>query len=280
VEQRPVVDPALAGEMTQLREAMTRAEARSAAVEEQQLALRAALDAFASADGGDWALAEAAYLQRLAAQSLLMSREPGSALALLEASDVILASRQDPALHEARAQLARDAAALRALQGFDVEGLYLRLAALAAATGTLIFAESRLPPAVPATASTATPTEEGVAGMWQRLTELLSRLVVVRHDAPEIKPLLPLADEQLLRMNLRLALEQAKLALLAAEPTVYAGALGDAQALVRAHFGAAPAPNRAFLEELSRLAAEPVAPSLPDISGSLRVLRAAMRHPG
>jgi uroporphyrin-3 C-methyltransferase len=276
-EVRPAADPALAAGIAELREAMARAEARSTAIEQQQQALREALEAFGSADGGEWALAEAEYLQRLAGQTVLMGREPGSALALLEASDAILAARDDPALHEARAQLARDAAALRAVQGFDVEGLYLRLAALGAATGTLVFAERRLPRDEPAA---VTPAGEGAGGAWQRLQALLSRLVVVSHDAPAIRPLPALADEQLLRMNLRLALEQAKLALLAAEPAVYAGALGDAEALVRAHFGAAPAPNRAFLEELSRLAAEPVAPALPDISGSLRALRAATRHPG
>lgn len=272
---RPAVDPALAAGIAELREAMARAEARATALEQQQQALRADLEAFGSTDGGEWALAEAEYLQRLAGNTVLMGREPRSALALLEASDAILAARDDPALHEARAQLARDAAALRAVQDFDVEGLYLRLAALGAATGTLVFAERHLPRDEPAEVP-----PPGEAGAWQRLQALLSRLVVVSHDAPAIRPLPALADEQLLRMNLRLALEQAKLALLAAEPAVYAGALGDAEALVRTHFGTGPAPNRAFLEELSRLAAEPVAPALPDISGSLRMLRAATRHPG
>lgn len=273
----PGVDPQV---VDALREANAALAARLATLEQSRAAdantaqaLREAVEAVAAAvREKDRGLTEAEYLQRLAAQSLLMGHEVRGALALLEASDEILRERDDPALHAARERLAEDITALRALAGFDREGLYLRLAALAAAVPALTTTEPRIggEPAAPA-AEDAAPEP----GIGSRVLALLEPYVSVRRDAPPVAPLLPLAEEQLLRLDIRLAIEQAKLALLAAESKAYAGALADAESLVRTHFGAGPSANRAFLQELARLASERVAPELPDLSDSLRALREA-----
>ena len=243
-------------------------DARVATLEESQ---RASIEAStARREAPDTRLAEAEYLQRMAAQSLLMGREVRGAIALLEASDAILRERDDPALHEARARLANDLAALRAVAVFDVEGDWLRLSALATAVPTLLLSDRHLPAAEPAIANETSP------GDWaSRAMSLLERFVVIRRDAPSARPLPALVDERMLRMGVRLALEQAKLALLSAEQKPYADALADASALVREHFDPSAAVNRAFVDELSRLAGEQIAPPLPDLSGSLRALREA-----
>ena len=270
----PAVDPRT---VEALGEADTALLARVVALEESRAAqaqaaqsLRESLDALSAAQREkDRGLTEAEYLQRLAAQSLLMGHEVRGALELLEASDQILRQRDDPALHGARERLAEDIAALRAVAGFDREGLYLRLAALGAAVPSLATA----PPRIERQPDPQAPTQE--QGIAARLLDLLEPYVSVRHDAPAAAPMLPLAEEQLLRLNIRLAIEQAKLALLAAESKAYTSALADAESLASAHFGSGPGANRAFLEELARLAAQPVAPELPDLSDSLRALREA-----
>jgi uroporphyrin-3 C-methyltransferase len=249
------------------RAAIDALAARASALEEAQRALQASV---AERTGADTRIAEAEYLLRLAAQSLLMGREVRGAIALLEASDGILRELDDPVLHEARAVLARDLGALRTVAAVDVEGTWLRLATLSAGVQGLVLAERRTPGG-----DTARAAPAGSAGWIDRALALLERFVVIRRDAAPVAPLPEAVDEQMLRTSVRLALEQAKLALLAAEPAAYAGALDDAARLVRGRFDPAAAANRAFLEELARLAGEQIAPSLPDLSGALRALREA-----
>lgn len=278
----PGVDPAA---FEALREANAALVARLATLEESRASdakaaqsLRESVQAIAAAAREkDRALTEAEYLQRLAAQSLLMGHEVRGALGLLEASDAILRERDDPALHTARERLAQDIAALRAVAGFDREGLYLRLAALGASVAGLATAERRVEAPLP---ENSTGQAAGETGLGERLLALLSPYVSVRRDAPPVVPLLPPAEEQIVRLNIRLAIEQAKLALLAAESQAYVGALAEAESLVSTHFGTGPGANKAFLQELTRLSGESIAPGLPDLADSLRALREAASAAG
>jgi uroporphyrin-3 C-methyltransferase len=280
----PGVDPQA---FDALRDANTGLVTRISALEEYRAAdaqaaksLRESVESIAAAAREkDRALTEAEYLQRLAAQSLLMGHEVRGALGLLEASDAILRERDDPALHLARERLAEDIAALRAVAGFDREGLYLRLAALGASIPGLSTAERRVVPDSPAPAAEQAAGESG-SGIGERVLALLAPYVQVRRDAETVAPLLPLAEEQLVRLSIRLAIEQAKLALLAAESKAYIGALAEAGGLVRAHFGDGPGANKAFLQEVARLSGERVAPELPDLADSLRALREASAMAG
>jgi len=237
---------------------------------EQGSALRLAFDALGSNDRRDWALAEAEYLERLAIQNLMLGREVGGAMALLQSADTILRDLDEPGLHEARAALARDLASLRAVADFDVEGIYLRLSALTAQVPGLLLSERSRTAA--ASAAVVAQTREP-AGWSERAMATLDRFVVVRRRAQSTEPLLPVGEEQQLRLALQLAMEQAKLGLLAGEPSVYRGALAEADKWVSGYFAFEPSFNRAFLAELRELQAIDVAPQLPDISNSLRALR-------
>ena len=266
-------DPRLAEALRGLEQGearMTGLDLRVDALGADTAALRERLAAITVADRRDWALAEAEYLERLASQSLLMGREVRGALALLGAADGILRDLDDPALHASRAALATDIASLRAVAEFDVEGLYLRLAALVEQVPALALMERSRAEAFGGDAA-AEPAAAG--SWWSRITAVLGRYVVVRQRNESIKPLLPLAEEGYLHMNLRLGLEQAKLALLAAEPAIYRGALHQVQQFAGAYLSPTAVANRAFLDEVTALAAMDVAPALPDISGSLRALR-------
>jgi len=273
---RPVEWPgaqAMEAALAQSRQSAEAATARIATLESAQQELRSATDATArELRSTRQDLSEAEYLLRLASQSLLMGRDARGALELLESADAILRQREDPAFHEARARLAEDIAALRALAGFDVEGLYLRLSALGAGIPAVAFSEPHLPTGAEAPEA---ETPSSVQSWTDRAEALLARYIAIRHDAPAATPLPTPDEEAALRANLRLLLEQAKLGLLAGEQKVYAGALADAQELLRARFGSEPAANRSFLEEAARLGAQSVAPQMPDLADSLAALRAA-----
>ena len=78
----------------------------------------------------DWRLAEAQYLLRLANQRVLMEQRPEGALSMLRTADKVLAELDDVSLYGLRQSLAQDIAKLEAVPKLDVEGTYLRLAAL------------------------------------------------------------------------------------------------------------------------------------------------------
>lgn len=281
VRARPVEWPGAAAVQRGLadaKQALDAAAARDTALEAAQHELRGALDAtIRELRSSRQDLSEAEHLLRLASQSLLMGRDARGALELLEASDAILRQRDDPAFHLTRARLAEDIAALRSVAGFDVEGLYLRLSALTATIPAVTFAEPRLPQPDAASAPGVTPAVED----WlDRAGALLSRYIAIRHDAPEAVPLPTAGEEETLRANLRLLLEQAKLGLLAGEQKVYAGALTDAQELLRTRFGTEPAANRSFLDEAERLGGQIITPQMPDLADSLAALRAAAQSGG
>lgn len=273
---RPVEWPgaaALEGRLAESRQALDAAGARVAALEAAQQTLRIDIDTVTrELRSTRQDLSEAEYLLRLASQGLLMRRDVRGALELLEAADTILRQREDPVFHEARARLAEDIAALRGMAGFDVEGLYLRLSALSATLPSITFTEPRLPEVKPAAGDGASPAD----GDWlARAEAFIARFISIRRDAPAVTPLPTAGEEAALRANLRLLLEQAKLGLLSGEQKVYAGALADAQELLRARFGSEPAANRNFLEDAARLAGEDIAPRMPDLADALSALRAA-----
>jgi uroporphyrin-3 C-methyltransferase len=85
---------------------------------------------FSGNDRETWLLAETGHLLRLANQRLVMAGDPVAAQALLHGADAVLRDLNDPSLHAVRAAVAADVAALRAIPKVDVEGIYLRLAAL------------------------------------------------------------------------------------------------------------------------------------------------------
>lgn len=261
-------------DMEQTRARIGGVDARIGMLESQVETQERRITGLGATDRRDWLLAQAEYLERLANQSLLMGREARSALDLLRSADEVLAQLDDPSLYAARVALGRDIAALREIAGFDVEGVYVRLASLADRVAALSLLQRSLPPAFGGGSSTA-PAAQGPA-WWAHISALLQRLVVVRHRHESVRPLLPLAEENQLRMMLRLGLEQAKLALLAGEARIYRDALTEVRDLAADSLARDAGSTRAFIGELESLAAIDIVPELPDISASLHALRAVL----
>ena len=111
------------GELSRLSKSL---ESLKAQLAKQQ----ATLARFSGAERENWLLAETRHLLRLANQRLVMGADPVAAEALLKSADTVLRGVDDPSLHVVRAAIAKEIAALRALPKVDLEGIYLRLAAL------------------------------------------------------------------------------------------------------------------------------------------------------
>ena len=255
-------------ETSELTERLDAREATLAALQDE-------LGRFSASDRNSWLLAEAGHLLRLANQRLVMAQDPVASLALLQSADAVLLEIDDPRLHEVRAALAADIAALKAVPKVDVEGIYLRLSALVEQAGNLvIFQLPRQPERV-----RPEPAENWQGRLRQgyeaALAKLSDYLIIRRRDVP-VQSLMDPQWEGLVRQNLRMLLEQAQVALLSGNQTLYTASLERAQHWVGQFLESDEAAALAVSEELDELAALTIGVPQPDISRSLQAMDVAI----
>ena len=227
----------------------------------------------------DWMLAEAKYLMRLANQRLLMERGTTGAQALLESADNILMAIDAVDLFVVRDALAKDIMALKLAPTIDREGIYLQLLAL-------IDAVEKLPPVPPAAAqpSAALPTdtvesrsvEEAIGLSWSSrffasLKDTfadLGQFIKIRHHDEPPEPLLSDEYQANLIYNLRLMFEQAQLALLREQSTIYWQSLEQAKQWLDKYYVHYPE-KTVLVEQINSLQEQSITQVLPDIWSSL-----------
>ena len=217
--------------------------------EQQLTTLRTELARFSAHDRDSWLLAEAEYLLRLANQRLIMAGDTVAAQALLASADAVLRELDDVSLHPVRAAVASDLAAVRAVPEVDVEGIYLRLSALAEQAGNLVifeFPEREDQPRGTAAEDWQARLQQGYA---EALVKLSDYVIIRRRDVP-MQALMDPQWEGLVRQNLRMLMEQA-------------------QHWVAQFFESDAASARAMEREIKQLADLQVQVTLPDISRSL-----------
>jgi uroporphyrin-3 C-methyltransferase len=243
---------------------------------EAQLAeQRTEIARFSAADREDWLLAETEYLLRLANQRLIMTRDVEAARALLRSADAVLLQLDDVGLFGARAAVAADLAVLRAVPQLDVEGIYLRLAALADQAGALVIFELPDVEAQPGEIPAEDWQGRLLQGYESALVKLSDYIIIRRRDAP-MQALMDPQWEGLVRQNLRMLLEQAQAALLSGNQLLYNESLQRAEHWVGEFLESDGVAARAIARELNALKSQVVEVQLPDISRSLRAVDAAM----
>ncbi|WP_444892578.1 uroporphyrinogen-III C-methyltransferase [Microbulbifer sp. TRSA001] len=222
----------------------------------------------------DWQLAEADYLLRLANQRLLLEDDSRAALGLVERVDEILRDVDLPDLYGVRQQLARDITSLKLVQNIDRQGLYLRLSAL---EEQLIRTniQPQFDMASAEQPSEEQPTIEESAPLWKREWHNFTRFMreSVRPIDGDINPvMLSPQSEARFRQTLRLYMEQAQLALLRGDTTVYRDALDSARSLLLS-YGTASPQRDALAQQLTDLSKQRIQVEMPDLSASQLALR-------
>lgn len=226
---------------------------------------------FSATDRDSWLLAEAEYLLRLANQRLIMAGDTVAAQALLSSADDVLRELDDVGLHGVRGAVAADLAAVRAVPRVDVEGIYLRLGALVEQADKLVIFQ--MPEQESQPRGEAAPSWQGRLrqGYEHALTTLSDYIIIRRRDVP-MQALMDPQWEGLVRQNLRMLLEQAQVALLSSNQSLYAESLQRTLHWVGEFFESDASAARAMAREINQLADLNVAATVPDISRSLRAL--------
>jgi uroporphyrin-3 C-methyltransferase len=222
----------------------------------------------------EWLVAEAEYLVNLAGHRLILARDANTAITALKAADDRLREAGDPSLIVLRKALAEDISALEAVTLPDTAGLSLKLS-------TMVQDVDDLPLLTPEPETAARqqsgPTKPNIenwrelpAAMW----EDMKKLVIIRDHQGPIKPLLSPEQHFFLSQNLKLQLEQARLALLNGENAIYHERLDTVQTWLHNWFDLENNRNMHMLDRLKELQAIDVQPSLPELTRTYQAFQA------
>jgi uroporphyrin-3 C-methyltransferase len=232
----------------------------------------------------DWLLAEVEYLLRLANQRILMENTSNGALTLLKSADKILKETDDVSIYAVRKSLATDIAALESVPTYDLEGSYLKLAAINEQVGNLrlipLTDKNKLPSLIEEMTpeSMSSTWTSGLKESWAKAVDKVEKLVVIQHRDESIEPLLSPEQNYYLQQNLHLMLEQAQLALLQKNQTAFDYSLSRAEEWLSTYFEAKDATTQALLRGVTELRELKISPVMPDISGSLNALKSYLQQ--
>lgn len=216
-------------------------------------------------------VAEAEYYLQIANSQLQLAGNPYLASLALEQADDRLVQLGDPALTEVRRAIANEIAALDVMEKPDVGGVALTLSSLAHVVDSLPL--RRAAGAPDEDDQSGTSEQGGVTRAWGAVKGAFTGLVKHTPPGDERAPLLTPDAEPLIRSNLALQLQAARLALLRGEQQVFEQSIDDARSWLRSYFNVSSEPVDSALETLAEIRAGYSASAPPDISGSLRLLR-------
>ncbi len=216
-----------------------------------------------------WARAEALALLELASRQLKVERNVDAAVEAMATADARLAQLREPALNTVRRQLTAELETLRAFPRPDLAGIteQLRKAETTAEKLTargIVLDDNAL--------DSATSAPGGLARAWALVKSALANLVTVRRTATAASTLVTLEEQNLKRQRLQLLLLEARIAVARADQPAFAAALAAARSWLGSSFETADPDVAGLAAELEAMQAIDVAPTLPDVSSSLRLL--------
>lgn len=218
-----------------------------------------------------WLLAEAEYYMQIANAQLQLGNNPHLAMLALGMADERVVQMANPALTDVRRAIADELAALEVMEKPDIEGVTLTLASLARVVESLPLRS--VDQATVEDAETAAAESGGAARAWASVKGAVSGLVKVTPPDAATKALLTPDTAQLVRNNLALQLQAARLALLRGEQAIFEQSLDDADALLTEYFDLGSAQVISAQLTLTEIRDSMIVVTAPDISESLRLIR-------
>ena len=249
--------------------------------ENEFLSFKIAMEALATKLGrtsNEWRLAEVEYLLTIANHRLTLAHDRVTAIAIFENADQRIKELADPALLKIRKLIKKELILLNAVKEPDVAGMALSL-------GSLVSEVERLPLINKEQVAVATgQIKDQAPESWQDIPAVvwkdIKSLVVVRRHKQPTEPLLPPAESWFLVQNLRLKLEQARLALLRGDTNLFRQNLKESDTWMSTYFNEESPGVINALKETSAMAKIELSPATPDVSGSLRQLRSLLVERG
>lgn len=217
-------------------------------------------------------LAEVEQLLLIAGQQLQLASNVKAALIAMQQADTRLQRLNREALSGLRRAINSDMDKLRALPDLDVSGINLRLDSLVAIVNRLPLVQdvrTGIEKPAPVVVSTDSTWRKLLIEIWQDAKDLVRIENTHKGELPLLSP----SQTFFLRENLKLRLLSARLALLARDETSFKHDIKAAQDWIKQHFDSKATDSIQAINTLQKLGASSIRIELPDVSGSIEVVR-------
>lgn len=222
-----------------------------------------------------WLIAEAEYLVSVANTRLQLAGDLDTAIIALQTADQRLKENGDPMTFAVREQLAKEIITLKSTELPDTVGLSSQLLALEDAVSKMDISE---PHAGTAQApeigkGDSSPIPENIQETLNDAWENFSKLIVVRRNDKPMAALMTPERVELIRKNLALKLESARLALINQQQTLYSESIAISKTWLSDYFDIDNPSVKTAIEQLKQLENTNIKAELPSIALSLKMLR-------
>lgn len=224
-----------------------------------------------------WVLAEVEYLLLIANHSLQLQNDVPTAIAALEAADSRLLDTGDPGTIESRTKIRDEIQTLKALQQPDVVGMAARLSSVIKMVSTLPIKYTQLNTKDKINALIDKKASHDAGDIEQAGKDFLHELrglIVFRKLDETPKALMTPKQQFFLQQNLQLKLETARRSLLMGQQNLFTRSLNESSQWLQDFFDLEIPQVRQTIEELKTLQSMTITSTMPDVSGSIKVLRA------
>lgn len=238
-------------------------EAQLSGATEQQQALESLYKELAR-DRDQWTLSDIEQIVITASQQLQLAGNAKAAIIALETADQRLLRLDKPQFTRLRQAIANDLTRLRSTTFVDQTGISLQLSTLAENIDQWPLSSTHT--------KRPAKTEKAQTSLTRDLITEFKNLVQIRRlDQGEPALLMP-EQEYFLRENLKLRLLTARLSLFSRDAAGYQSDLNAVVKLLARYFNTEDTAVAAAHTELRKLAAQNIAPRLPDLKESLAAL--------
>ena len=218
----------------------------------------------------NWTRVETLYLLRLAEDQLYLTHDVPTALAALQAAELRLNAAHDAALDGVRLQLAADIKSLLNVPQVDRNMIYTELEAAERTAATLKVQGNVINGSKPV--QKTDNSQAGIERAWRVLKQSLAKLFVVRRASSSVAGLVTVEEQNLLRNHLQLLLLSLRQSVQLHDDNSYRSTLKETRRWLSTAFDNNDRQVMVLQQQLAALAGIDIAPPLPDISGSRKLL--------
>ena len=233
------------------------------------------LDALKQNQPSDWLIHEAEYLIRIASRTIWLEHDTTAAINLLQDADAPIKELNNPEFVPIRQLIREDTVALKLMPTLNTEEVILSLLALSKQIPQLSFAMAKIPDSneqeqsLELSEDTA-DWQSNLAKTWQRF---LADFITVRRREGNVEPLMSASNQQHLKENLALKLQQAQWAASEEKPLLFTETLADISQWLSEYFDMGHLETAKFYQSIQMLKDETISYDYPSKLSSLGAIR-------
>lgn len=226
----------------------------------------------------DWLLHETEYLIRVAARSLWLEQDTGTAITLLQDATLRILELNDPQYLSLREAIEQDITRLQLLPKRNTEQVILKLMALEQQLNHLTFPKLEIPESQASKDELALTEsiDDWQGNLLKSIDKFFGNFFTINREGVNTRPLISPEYKQNLRENLSLKIQTAIWAARKQNTDIYRQSLTEATVWINKYFDMSSEINLNFSQAIEQLSSNLITVDYPTNLGSLSLVRQAL----